>query len=51
VSAAAPLGSGVGGRSAELDINGTRVFVKRIPLTDTESRPENARSTANVFEL
>ncbi|MFF3785740.1 protein kinase family protein [Streptomyces sp. NPDC001933] len=51
VAAAAPLGSGIGGRSAELDINGTRVFVKRIPLTDTELRPENVRSTANVFEL
>ncbi|WP_432166121.1 protein kinase family protein [Streptomyces sp. bgisy031] len=51
VAAATPLGSGIGGRSAELDINGTRVFVKRIPLTDTELRPENARSTANVFAL
>ncbi|GAB2871286.1 protein kinase family protein [Streptomyces mayteni] len=51
VTAAAPLGSGIGGRSAELDINGTRVFVKRIPLTDIELRPENVRSTANVFEL
>ncbi|NEB39493.1 protein kinase family protein [Streptomyces sp. SID14515] len=51
VAAAAPLGSGIGGRSAELDIDGTRVFVKRIPLTDIELRPENVRSTANVFEL
>ncbi|CAM5675047.1 hypothetical protein SCANM63S_05404 [Streptomyces canarius] len=51
VAAATPLGSGIGGRSAELDINGIRVFVKRIPLTDTELRPENVRSTANVFEL
>ncbi|KUN84040.1 hypothetical protein [Streptomyces griseoruber] len=51
VAAATPLGSGIGGRSAELDVNGTRVFVKRIPLTDIELRPENVRSTANVFEL
>ncbi|MGW1377517.1 protein kinase family protein [Streptomyces sp. NPDC002446] len=51
VAAADPLGSGIGGRSAELDIDGTRVFVKRIPLTDTELRPENARSTANLFGL
>ncbi|MEU1346773.1 protein kinase family protein [Streptomyces sp. NPDC005795] len=51
VAAATPLGSGIGGRSAELDINGTRVFVKQIPLTDTELLPENVRSTANVFEL
>ncbi|GAA2639637.1 hypothetical protein GCM10010425_49860 [Streptomyces spororaveus] len=51
VAAATPLGSGIGGRSVELDIDGTRVFVKRIPLTDIELRPENARSTANVFDL
>ncbi|MER7132669.1 protein kinase family protein [Streptosporangium saharense] len=51
VAAATPLGSGIGGRSAELDVTGTRVFVKRIPLTDTELLPENVRSTANVFEL
>ncbi|MCN9243713.1 protein kinase family protein [Streptomyces sp. RY43-2] len=51
VAAAAPLGSGVGGRSAELDIDGTRVFVKRVPLTDRELRPENVRSTANLFGL
>jgi hypothetical protein len=51
VSGAAPLGSGVGGRSAELDVDGTRVFVKRVPLTDTELRPENVRSTANLFGL
>ncbi|MEU6934351.1 protein kinase family protein [Streptomyces sp. NPDC046374] len=51
VAAADPLGSGIGGRSAELDIDGTRVFVKRVPLTDTELRPENVRSTANLFGL
>ncbi|MER6333467.1 protein kinase family protein [Streptomyces sp. NPDC014983] len=51
VAAAAPFGSGIGGRSAELDIDGTRVFVKRVPLTDTELRPENVRSTANLFGL
>ncbi|MFC8827224.1 protein kinase family protein [Streptomyces sp. NPDC057137] len=51
VAGAAPLGSGVGGRSAELDVEGTRVFVKRIPLTDLELRPEHMHSTANLFEL
>ncbi|MGW0961324.1 protein kinase family protein [Streptomyces gelaticus] len=51
VAAATPLGSGIGGRSAELEVGGTRVFVKRIPLTDVEMRPENVRSTANVFGL
>lgn len=51
MAAAVPLGSSIGGRSAEMDVDGTRVFVKRIPLTDTELRPENTRSTANLFEL
>ncbi|GAA3506904.1 hypothetical protein [Streptomyces showdoensis] len=47
----APLGAGIGGRSAEWEVGGTRVFVKRVPLTDIETRPENARSTANLFGL
>ncbi|MFF0288800.1 protein kinase family protein [Streptomyces sp. NPDC005262] len=51
VAAATPLGSGIGGRSAELRVGGTRVFVKRVPLTDIEMRPENLRSTANHFGL
>ncbi|MFB7663117.1 protein kinase family protein [Kitasatospora sp. NPDC056138] len=51
VASATPLGSGIGGRSAELDVDGTRVFVKRVPLTEVELRPENVRSTANVFGL
>ncbi|MFF9481621.1 protein kinase family protein [Streptomyces sp. NPDC014733] len=45
------LGSGVGGRSAQLQVEGVPVFVKRIPLTDREMRPENLRSTANLFDL
>ncbi|MGW0697357.1 protein kinase family protein [Streptomyces sp. NBC_01579] len=51
VAAATPLGSGIGGRTAELKVDGTRVFVKRVPLTDIEMRSENARSTANLFGL
>ncbi|MFJ6484906.1 protein kinase family protein [Streptomyces sp. NPDC091682] len=51
VAAASAVGSGIGGRSAELDVDGTRVFVKRVPLTDVETRPENVRSTANLFGL
>lgn len=51
VRAAAPGGSGLGGRSAELDVGGQRVFVKRVPLTDLELRPENVRSTADLFGL
>ncbi len=51
VAAARPLGTGIGGRSAELDVAGTRVFVKRVPLTDVELRSENSRSTTNLFGL
>ncbi|MFE1922185.1 protein kinase family protein [Streptomyces asoensis] len=51
VSAAPSLGSGIGGRSAEMEVAGTRVFVKRVPLTDIEVQPGYVRSTANVFDL
>ncbi|OAH09772.1 protein kinase family protein [Streptomyces jeddahensis] len=51
VAAAPALGSGIGGRSAELDVDGIRVFVKRVPLTDIELQSKNIRSTANLFDL
>lgn len=51
VDAAVPLGSGIGGRSALLEVGGKPVFVKRVPLTDLELLPEHARSTANLFGL
>ncbi|NEA64652.1 protein kinase family protein [Streptomyces sp. SID12488] len=51
VDAAVLLGSGIGGKSALLEIDGTPVFVKRVPLTDPERAPENVRSTANIFGL
>ncbi|MCU1641397.1 MAG: uncharacterized protein JWN03_1672 [Nocardia sp.] len=51
VDAATPLGVGIGGKSALLEIAGTPVFVKRVPLTDLERQPEHVRSTANLFDL
>ncbi|RKT88656.1 hypothetical protein SAMN05421805_1011697 [Saccharopolyspora antimicrobica] len=49
VESAAAGAAGVGGGTALLDVGGTPVFVKRIPLTDQElARP---LSTANLFEL
>jgi hypothetical protein len=48
---ALPIGSGIGGTSAMLEVAGTPVFVKRVPLTDLERQPEHVRSTANFFEL
>ncbi|MGW5385118.1 protein kinase family protein [Nocardia sp. NPDC003963] len=51
VDAAAPIGAGIGGKSALLEVAGTPVFVKRVPLTDLERRPEHVRSTANLFDM
>lgn len=51
VDAAVPLGSGIGGKSALLEVDGRPVFVKRVPLTDLERLPEHVRSTANLFGL
>ncbi|MFE4772987.1 protein kinase family protein [Streptomyces sp. NPDC056713] len=51
VDTAAPIGSGIGGKSALLEVDGTSVFVKQVPLTDLERRPENVRSTADLFKL
>lgn len=46
-----PLTVGIGGTTVRLDVEGIPVFVKRLPLTDLERRPEYRRSTANVFGL
>ncbi|MDI1462397.1 serine/threonine protein phosphatase [Catellatospora sp. KI3] len=43
------LGKGIGGVHTVLDLDGTAVFAKRIPLTDLERR--HTRSTANLFDL
>ncbi|MFF0490628.1 protein kinase family protein [Nocardia sp. NPDC004068] len=51
VDAAAPIGVGIGGKAALVEVAGIPVFVKRIPLTDLERRAEHGRSTANLFEM
>ncbi|MFD9941208.1 hypothetical protein ACFWYW_44460 [Nonomuraea sp. NPDC059023] len=51
VDTAVPTGSGIGGESALLEVAGSPVFVKRVPLTDLERRPEHVRSPANLFDL
>jgi hypothetical protein len=51
LAAAGSAGSGVGGSTTGLDIEGVRVFVKKIPLTELERRSEHVMSTANVFGL
>jgi hypothetical protein len=45
------IGSGIGGTSVLLELEGMPVFAKLIPLTDLESQPENIMSTANLFKL
>ncbi|MBO1330595.1 phosphotransferase [Streptomyces sp. VRA16 Mangrove soil] len=51
VHSAASPGSGIGGRSGVLDLDGTPAFVKRVPLTARELSPHHLRSTANLFDL
>ncbi|MER7007669.1 serine/threonine protein phosphatase [Dactylosporangium sp. NPDC000555] len=51
VAGAHDTGSGIGGTSALLILDGIPVFVKKIPLTDLERRPSNVMSTANLFAL
>jgi hypothetical protein len=51
VASGTPNGSGVGGRSTLIEVDGVKVFVKRVPLTDSERLPEHVRSTANLFGL
>ncbi|MFE3544291.1 protein kinase family protein [Nocardia sp. NPDC059177] len=51
VAGAVPLGSGIGGTSALLEVDRRPVFVKWVALTDLERMPDNVRSTANLFGL
>ncbi|MFF3331647.1 protein kinase family protein [Streptomyces sp. NPDC002888] len=46
-----PVGTGIGGRVLHVEVDGRRVFVKRVRLTDTELHPDNVRSTANLFGM
>jgi len=45
------VGAGIGGTTAEVVVDGVPVFVKRVPLTDLERRPEHVGGTANLFHL
>ncbi|MBP6744484.1 protein kinase family protein [bacterium] len=48
---ATPMHEGVGGSSSLFEIDGHKVFAKKIPLTDLERSSENFLSTANLFHL
>ena len=52
LATATPVGSsGAGGGAGVLTVAGEQVFVKSVPLTDLERRPQHRRSTANLFGL
>ena len=51
VNGAEPLAVGIGGTTLALEIEGHKVFVKRVRLTDLERRPEHRLSTSNLFGL
>jgi hypothetical protein len=49
---AKPLPVGIEGNKAfELNLEGNRIFVKKIPLSELEVATENTKSTANLFKL
>ncbi|HIH8949661.1 hypothetical protein SC191_10760 [Legionella pneumophila serogroup 1] len=43
--------AGIGGTSVGIDIKNIPVFVKRVPITELELKPDNFMSTANIFKL
>jgi hypothetical protein len=49
VEAGVPGGDGIGGRTSTLDVDGVAVFVKQVPLTDTEAAAPH--DTGNLFGL
>ncbi len=51
VNEAEQLATGIGGSTLAFDIDGVRIFAKRVRLTDLERRPEHRLSTANLFGL
>jgi len=51
VDQAEQLACGIGGATVALEIDGVKVFAKRLRLTELERRPENLLSTENIFAL
>ncbi len=51
MQSATAIHAGIGGTTSMLKIDGQKVFVKKIALTDLERAPENFLSTANLFKL
>jgi serine/threonine protein kinase len=51
LAGAKPVGTGIGGTVATIEVSGARVFIKTVRLTDLERLPHNVHSTANLFAL
>jgi tRNA A-37 threonylcarbamoyl transferase component Bud32 len=51
VETAEQLASGIGGTTLAIELDGCKVFAKRVRLTDLERRSENRMSTGNIFQL
>lgn len=46
-----PISSGIGGHTFKIDIGGTDVFVKKIPISEMEISSDYKGSTSNYFNL
>lgn len=46
-----PMHKGIGGSSIFIEIDGTKIFVKKIPISNLELNPKHHMSTANIFKL
>ncbi|CZG38952.1 Protein kinase domain [Legionella pneumophila] len=42
---------GIGGSSVEIEVDNVPIFVKKVPISDFELKPDNYMSTANIFNL
>jgi hypothetical protein len=51
VDAAEPLASGIGGTTLAFELEGFKVFAKRLRLTDLERHPDHRMSTRNLVQL
>ncbi len=51
LSAGKTMHTGIGGTSVQIQIENIPIFVKKVPLTELELKPENFMSTANLFNL
>jgi hypothetical protein len=51
VDTAEQLATGIGGTTLAIELDGCKVFAKRVRLTDLERRSENRMSTENIFQL